>query len=205
MATPILLNKLIAFPKDLVDRANRVTGPLHTNFAHLVREGLRLHLDQLEESIRQSLARQDEIRQRKAKLKGRGPKQIKGALDDLSFLGRKLPSVQSFARKDLDEGEQPVVAERPRTADDELYERAARTLLGVRDPEEARRRAQAALALVQSERRVTAPSESEILTRLDENLRRLRNGSESRPRTVDDLTYTIIDVDKVKTVGETGE
>lgn len=205
MAAVNVVQKQIWFPRELVARANAMRVPFGKKFTHLVIEGLELRVTQLEEQMKATFERREAIKEHKRKAKTGKPKSVRGALPDVSsILGKKLPFVQSLSADgdddDLFPGNKPVVDPVTKTADDELYERAARTLLGVTDVDEAKRRAQAAVNIVKSERRLTAPSEEEILARIEENFRRVKGEAQPTTRTLANLVDTIIDVDKVKTV-----
>lgn len=190
-------NRLIDFPESHMRRHLALKPIFKISFNQLVRDGTEKHLRDLEERVEQDRRRFVVEKQEKDSRKpSRG---IRGSL------AKSTPIPSRTARLERLIAPEPVTQTQTQThdADDELYERAARALLGPSsDPRDVRRRAEAAVGIVRKERSLTAPSESEILARLEENYRRIKGDPGTETHTYDSFVGTVIDLDKIKTVGE---
>lgn len=191
------LPRTIHFTQSHLKRAAALKTVFRISFSQLVRDGLEKHLRDLEERVEQDRRGRPAVETptKDARKPSRG---IRGSLAQ----SLAPPSRTAAARLERLIAPEPVVAQ-THDADDELYERAARALLGPSmEPRDVRRRAEAAVNMVRKERSLTAPSESEILERLEENYRRIKRAPIAEARSYDTFVGTIIDLDKVKTVGE---
>lgn len=187
--------RTIHFPESHLKRAAALKPIFRVTFSQLVRDGLDKHLRELEERAeRDRRGRVVETQARSARKPSRG---IRGSLSQPT----PTPSRTARLERVIAPEQEPIV--KTHDADDELYERAARALLGPsNDPRDVRRRAEAAVGLVRKERSLTAPSESEILARLEENYRRIKSEPSPTTQNYDTFVGTIVDLDKVKTAGE---
>jgi hypothetical protein len=199
MSTSKLVTKSVIIPSEFLTRINALELPRrHAAFCQIAREGIGMRIAQLEEEKLRTEQRREALREQKRQRRT-GPK-VKGALTDVAMFGKKMPFVKSLNGEDGPTEERHTVDDVQKTLDDELYERAARTLLGVKNADEAKAKAKAAVAYVQSERRISAPSENEIMSRLEDSFKRLRGEAQPDTRTLSDLIDTVIDVDRIKTV-----
>ncbi len=189
-------NRLIDFPDSHLKRHQALKPVFKMSFNQLVRDGTEKHLRELEERVEQDKQRHvARKRERDALKPSRG---IKGALNRQAPPPSRTANLERLISTPL----VPAPTIQVHDADDELYERAARVLLGDADPKNVRKRAEAAVSLVRKERSLTAPSESEILARLEENYRRIKSEPVAEARTYDTFVGTIVDLDKIKTAGE---
>lgn len=185
-----LVAKTIRFPQGLITRYKAIRTIYPVKFAQVATDGLEAKIIELEKKHQDDLAREKAIRDAK--------EERKNARSRRSAVGG-LGTLKAFTPFPM--GAEKAAAPASNYADDELYERAARTLLGVSSADEAKKRAKNAVEIVQTERRLTAPSESEILARIEENFLRLRGQKAPETRTYDDLVGAIVNLDKMKTVG----
>lgn len=191
-----LPNRLIDFPDNHFKRHIALKPYFKISFNQLVRDGTEKRLCELEEHVAAQKRRfSDEKAARDAKKPSRG---IKGAINYRPPPPSRTASLERLITAPFT----PAPTVQVHDADDELYERAARILLGDSDPTNVRKRAEAAVGLVRKERSLTAPSESEILARLEENYRRIKSEPAPTTQSYDTFVGTIVDLDKVKTAGE---
>lgn len=187
--------RTIHFPESHLKRAAALKPIFRVTFSQLVRDGMEKHLRELEERVEQD--RRGRVVERQAKDARKPSRGIRGSLSQSA----PLPSRTARLERVISPPSEPIA--QTHDADDELYERAARALLGPSmEPKDVRRRAEAAVNLVRKERSLSAPSESEILARLEENYRRIKSAPIAEARTYDTFVGTVINLDNVKTVGE---
>lgn len=209
MGEPNIAYMHVQFPADLVRRAKRVSKIFRCRMAQMVRDGLAVKVNELEDRHEQEKAR--DLAQRE----GFRNERAQHGLRDVRRLGDPSSFTRApFAASSPAPMRAPVSIDTPSTTAtgylddmDSTYERLARDLLNAgENPEEIKRRAVSAVEAVKRERPLTHPSEAEILTKLEQNLLRVRGQMPKAPeRTYDDLVGKIVDVGKVKTLGDTEE
>jgi hypothetical protein len=179
------------FPRDLIARAKKVNAIFHTKTTQLLRDGLRQKVEELEDKHRRETALQiaDEAAK---KAKDDYRKTLRAAGSTISPLAPlstqvRMSSISSGPTQD------PMEA---------LYTELARSIRDAGDDtEEKRKRIDAAVAAVNRERPLTAPSTEIILRTLETYILKLRD--EPVTSTYDSLVNTILDVSKLKTSGVT--
>lgn len=194
--------RTIHFPESHLKRAAALKPIFRVSFSQIVRDGTEKHLRDLEERAEQDQRRYTTVAKQPTKDSRKPSRGIRGSLAQNLAPSTMTPATRAASRLERLIAPEPVTAQ-THDADDELYERAARALLGSSmEPKDVRRRAEAAVNMVRKERSLTAPSESEILERLEENYRRIKNAPIAEVRSYDTFVGTIVDLDKVKTAGE---
>lgn len=178
------------FPRALIARAKKVNVLFHTKTTQLIREGLAIRVEQLEEKHRRETALQeaDEAAKRE---KEEYRKRMRAAGSTLSPLTPLSTQVRTSG----------VVSGPTQDPMEALYTKLARAVLDAKNKEEQRERVAEAIAAVQRERPLTAPPEDKILATLETYVVKLREEKVETVRTVDDFVGAVLDVSKLKTSG----
>ena len=179
------------FPRDLIARAKKVNAIFHTKTTQLIRDGLRHKVEELEDKHRREVALQASDEAAK-KAKDDYRKTLRSAGSTISPLAPLSTQVRTSG----------VVSGPTQDPMEALYTELARSIRDAGDDtEEKRKRIDAAVAAVNRERPLTAPSTEIILRTLETYILKLRD--EPVTSTYDSLVNTILDVSKLKTSGVT--